>query len=821
MTEIKNKLNKDTKEKVHKKSKKSYVRRVVSSKKEHSKLFIVFALLFAFILDALRLVKNFILWLIAIGLVAGTVLAIVLWIKIEPVYTEYNNMATEMVDNSTYDSFKLTESSFIYDKDGDLIAKLRASEDSEYLSYNDIPSTIVDAFVAVEDRTFWENSGIDIKGIIRVLVDYVNTSGEEAHGASTITQQLARNIFLTHEVSIERKAKEILIALKLTDKYTKEDIMEFYCNDICFANAYYGVQSASKGYFGKEVSELSLSQMAYLCAIPNSPEYYNPYKNPERAITRRDKILGDMYELELISKKEYEQALNEEIVITKASYPFEDYMTTYAVDCAVRYIMELDGFEFKYGIKDRDEYTTYMDEYSVSYENARNKLYTGGYKVYTSLDQYVQYSLQKVLDEQLSFDDEINQATGSYALQGSISVFDNDMGKIIAVIGGRSQDIDSDSESYSFNRAFQSYRQPGSTIKPLVVYTPALMNGYNPNSTVYNIDVTKAKEKGVDVQALTGTSMTLRSALEQSRNGVAWQLFDKFGAEYCMEFMNKMQFSNICPDDYYNSSSLGGLTYGVSTVEMSAAYATLENHGYYREATCIMSIIDRYGKEIYKSADSKQVYGVEASDTMVDLMTGVLKVGTASRLRWGSISDMAAAAKTGTTNNSKDGWLCGFTPYYTVSVWIGYDQPREMNNLYGSTYPGQVWKDSMLRLIAGKTIIEEFETADDSLYGELDEEGSTITMATDLPEHAYTDYMVGREDSEVLSDGYTVYDFRKDRIIGESVEAVIANINSLNVGDQQLETLYSQGCEIISTIYSRRYTGEMQTRLDEAYNSKK
>lgn len=806
----KNKKNK-------KKKIKSYIGRVMANKKEKPLPLLVLALLIAFILDVLRILKNLVLSILVIFLVGCVAVGIFAWIKIEPIYTEYNEFATNIAENSTYDDFKLTESSYVYDSDGNVLAKLRANMDSEYISYDDIPSEVVDAFVAVEDRTFWDNPGIDIKGLVRVGVDAIKTKGEEVHGASTITQQLSRNIYLTHEVSLERKAKEMLIALKLTNKYTKEDIMEFYCNDICFANAYYGIQAASRGYFNKDVKDLSLSQIAYLCAIPNSPEYYNPYKHPDRALERRDKILGDMLDLGYITKAEYNEAINEEITVEQPTYEFNDYMTTYAVDCATRYLMELNNFEFRYKFEDMDDYNQYNNEYLEEFAVAKNQLYSGGYKIYTSLDSNIQNNLQEILDEQLSFDDELDESTGIYALQGAITAYDNYTGKVVAVIGGRSQE--NDSQTYSLNRAFQSYRQPGSTIKPLVVYTTALMNGYTPNSTVYNINVSEAKKKGVDVQTLTGESMTLRSALERSKNGVAWQLFDKFGAEKCMTPLNEMKFSEVCPNDYFNASSLGGLTYGVSTVEMAGAYATLENHGTYREATCLKSIIDRNGINIYKESEETQVYTAKASDEMVDMMTGVLTKGTAAKLGWYKSTDMVAACKTGTTNNCKDGWLCGFTPYYTVAVWVGYDTPRVMSNLYGATYPGQIWKESMLSLIENCETINKFEQADYDLYGEDDED--TFTVADDLPEYAYDIYMVGRDDSEELSSGYTVYDYRKDRVIGESVQSVISNIYNLQNGDPQLESLYSQGCQIISTIYSRKYTAEMQGQLDAAYNSKK
>ena len=769
---------------------------------------LILALLSAFVLDTLNIIKNMILSLFCILIICGIAGVIFVWTKVEPYYTEYKEFADKVVDECDYQTFKLDESTYIYDNNGDLIVKLRGNQDSAYLEYKDIPTDVINAFIAIEDRTFWDNSGIDLKGIIRVGIDYVKTKGEEAHGASTVTQQLARNVFLSHEVSLERKAKEMLIALNLTKKYTKKEIMEFYVNDVCFANAVYGIEAAASAYFNKTTEELSLSEIAYLCAIPNSPEYYNPYKFPERALDRRDKILNDMEELGFITSSECETAKNETIAIERPVYSFNDNQSTFAVDCATRYLMELNEFEFRYTFTDMSDYNNYKKEYAEAYSLANMELVSGGYKIYTTLDKNIQNEMQEVLDTNLAFDEEVDEETGVYALQGAIAVIDNSSGKVIATVGGRSQDLDE--QNYTLNRAYQSPRQPGSTIKPLVVYTPALMNGYTDRSIVHNIDVAKAKEKGVDVQSLSGTSMTLRSALEQSKNGVAWQIFDKLGAEYALSFLDKMKFASICPNDFFNSSSLGGLTNGVTTVEMASAYSTLENHGVYRDATCIVKMIDRYGKDVYRDSEEVEVYKGTSVNTMVDMMTGVLKNGTAKGLGWSKATDMVAACKTGTTNDSKDGWLCGFTPYYTVAVWVGFDQPRQLSNLYGASYPGSIWKDCMLKLIEGKEIIKAFDTVEPE-PGEIDTE-----------QLSREEYLPGRSDDEVLSEGYTVGDYRNDREIGQGLDIVIAGMQSLDTSDPgfttRLQSYYSQGQDIINQIYSRKYTAELQGKLDAAYN---
>ena len=636
----------------------------------------------------LKVLKILARTLLVAFILAGILSIIVGVTKIYPLYVEYKQMAEHVVGESTPDTFRLQESSYIYDADGDVIAKLSKDEDSYYLPYDEIPVEAIQAFVAVEDRTFWENSGIDLKGIFRVGLRFLYTEGEEVHGASTITQQLARNRFLTREVSIERKIKEMLAALELTEKYTKEQIMEFYINDISFANTYYGLEAASIGYFGKSSKELSLSQIAYLCAIPNSPTYYNPY--------RRDKILDDMLEMEYITQEEHDAAVEEEIVIQRPDYGFHNYETTYAVDCAVRYLMELDGFEFEYGFTSDKEYEQYSEQYDQAYAAARQELYIGGYDVYTSLDPEQQEYLQKAIDEGLSFDDETS-SDGVYALQGAATLIDNETGKVTAIVGGRSQETD----VYGLNRAYQSFRQPGSSIKPLIVYAPALENGYGSTTIVkdVNVDAAKAAGENADMSRLPGGTMTLRQAVERSRNGVAWSVYADITPEVGMASLTKMRFDNIVAGDYYMAACLGGFTHGVTSEEMAGAYAALANGGMYRNPTCIVSMKDKNGEEIFQDPQEERVYQENASLVMVDILTGVVTRGTASGMGW--TGDIEAAGKTGTTNNSRDGWFCGMTPYYTLTVWVGYDQPRTLSSLWGSTYPAQIWKNAMSHFVEG------------------------------------------------------------------------------------------------------------------------
>lgn len=614
--------------------------------------------------------------------------------------------AKDLVDSSTPDTFRLAQTSYIYSDDGTQLAALAESEDATYLSYEDIPADVVNAFVSVEDRTFWNNSGVDYKGILRVCVNYVKTKGQVAEGASTITQQLARGTFLSNEKTLSRKIKEIFIARQLTKKYTKEQIMEFYCNSCCFANGIYGVEDASQKYFGRSVSDLSLSETAYICAIPNRPEYYNPLKNSENAISRRNKILQDMYECDYITKDAGDAALAENITVAEVSDEedtFYNYEATYAINCAIRYLMKQDGFEFKSHFEDDADYDTYNAYYDEMYKQAKHKLYTGGYKVTTTMNLKAQKNLQKIFDKELAFNTKVDESTGIYQFQGAMTVIDNETGKVVAMIGGRSQD--ELQQTYSLNRGFQSFKQPGSSIKPLVIYTPALEEGYDANSTLTEIDVKAAKKSTSEkISKMSGKKMSLRYAVEDSKNGCAYSLYNIITPKVGLSYIENMNFSKIVQQDYTLSSGLGGLHHGTNTVEMANAYSTLENHGEYRQADCISSILDASGNEIYEEPESKTVYTRSASDQMTDILEGVLNssAGTAKGLKWSSASDVAAAAKTGTTNDNNVAWFCGYTPYYTISVWVGYDYPKPVKGLWGNIYPAYIWKEAMLYMIDGK-----------------------------------------------------------------------------------------------------------------------
>lgn len=593
--------------------------------------------------------------------------------------------ANAIVASSTEESFRQSETTLIYYDDGSRMAKLKGEKDTYYLDYEEIPQNAVKAMVAIEDKKFFKHNGIDLKASVRAALSILKNR-RVTQGGSTITMQLARNVFISKEVSMERKIKEMYIAVAMEKKYSKKQIMEFYLNNIYFMNGYYGIQAAAKGYFGKNVKDLDLSQIAFLCAIPNSPTYYDPLEHKDHTLERRDRILKQMELDGYISKEECAAAQAEEITVKepKASGKRKSY-ETFVYECAIKSLMKAYGFEFKNEFDTSADEEEYDKTYEEVYNQCKQKLYNDGYRVYTSMNKKKQKKLQKQVNTQLSVYKD--KTDGIYKFQGAAVCIDNKDGRVIAIVGGRSQKI---LNGYELNRAYQSYRQPGSAIKPVVVYTPMLERGYAPSSIVADEPV---KDGPKNSSGTYSGSISLRYAVEQSKNTVAWKLFEELTPLKGLGYLLDMDFKKIVDEDYTLSTALGGMTYGVSVVEMTSAYAAIENDGKFREPTCIVRITDADGKEIVSDAvEEKRVYRKDAARTMTDILTGVLTKGTA---RGRSLSNTASAGKTGTTNDKKDGYFVGYTRYYTTGVWVGCDMPTSIGDLSGATYPLSVWYNFM------------------------------------------------------------------------------------------------------------------------------
>lgn len=628
--------------------------------------------------------------------------------------------AKEMVRLSTKDTFRASQTSVVYDANGRQITTLKGEKDVYYVKLEEIPINVTAAITSIEDKKFYSHSGIDIKAIIRAVFAMIR-DGEVSQGGSTITQQLARTVFLNQEKTWQRKMEEIFIATELEKKYSKNEILEFYLNNIYFGNGYYGIQAASKGYFDTEVTNLNLSQIAYLCAIPNNPTLYDPVTNNENTLKRRNRILDQMVADQKITQSACDLAKADVITLKRPESVKNNFVETYTYYCATRALMSLEGFEFQTEFEDDEAEQEYNDAYESLYKECEKSLYTGGYRIYTSFDLDMQEQLQETVDQNLAEFEETNDE-GIYTLQGAAVCIDNKSGFVKAIVGGRSQDYN----GYTLNRAYQSFRQPGSAIKPLIVYTPILERGYTADTIVVDEPIEDGPSNASKNYA---GEVTLRYAVEQSINTVAWKLFDELTPSVGLSYLKKMNFAKLSKEDERTATALGGFTTGASPVEMAAAYETLVNGGKYRRPTCIVKILDASDSEVYVSSQEETViYKENSARTMTEILTGVLTRGTAAGQ---GLELTASAGKTGTTNSNKDGWFVGYTKYYTTSVWVGYDMPKELTGLKGSSYPASIWHSFMTVIHEGLPYADFIAPAGTHMQDDPEESNQTDTQRTD------------------------------------------------------------------------------------------
>ena len=613
--------------------------------------------------------------------------------KIENNISESVNKSNKIISEMSKDDFNSRTPTNIYDKDGNLIKQLK-TVDYVYKKYDELNPIVFKALIAVEDNRFYEHDGIDLKGLARAM--YSSVVRHQSQGGSTITQQLAKNVYLTMDKTLWRKISEAVIAQELEKRYSKHQILEFYVNNINYGNGCYSIESAANYYFGKSTKDLSIAEIALLTGIPNNPTIYDPITKFKNANNRKDSILNKMYQLNMISKKQLDEEKNREIVLNIKKSELDnvvtDYAQSYAVHEAVEFIMSYYGFQFKYDFANEEERKTYWNTYDTEYKKYYSELITGGYDIYTSIDQNIQNQLQQIVNSKMSIYTDINNSTGIYKKQSSATVIDNKTGLVIGIVGGRTQD----GVNNSYNRAFLAARQPGSTIKPIIVYTPAIENGYNANSTLVDEYIQNGPKNAYS--GYTG-KVSLRTAVAKSINTVAYKLTQEVGVEKSLNYLSNMKYKYLSPTDKESKTiGLGGFTYGTTTVEMASAYSTLARNGQYIDATNITKIYDRTTKEtIYENTyETKKIYDDGAAYLMTDVLKSVLTDGTGKSFQLPNISEQAG--KTGTTNSEKDLWFCGYTPSYSMAVWVGDDIPTSQGHL---STQGYIWKEMMTRLNEG------------------------------------------------------------------------------------------------------------------------
>ncbi len=561
-----------------------------------------------------------------------------------------------------------SQTSFVYDKEGNVIAKLTGSEnvDRIYVSFSDVRDTYLDeAIIAIEDERFYDHSGIDIKRIGGAFLSALANGGSATYGGSTITQQTVKLISGQDEHSTSRKVQEWFSAMELEQTLSKDEILELYMNLAPTGNNYVGVQAAAQNYFGKDASELTLPECALIAGIPKSPSYYNPLRESGRrnALRRMRIILGKMYELGYITEEEYNDALNTEIVFKEPDIntgsQIKSYFTEYAISEVIDDLAESRG---------------------ISRSLASTLVYNRGYQIYTTLEPATQAILDEAFKNQDLFQSN-PEALADYPEKpnGSMVVINTQTGAIAAMQGGYGEK----NMNLSLNRATSSYRSPGSSIKPLIDYGPALELGIIAPGTIYNDEVcyldptNPEKPWPVNYEHDYLGPITIRQALVKSRNTIAAQLWTNIGGDTALWYLKQVGIDRT-DEGAYPSQSVGGFTKGMTTLEMAAAYNTFASSGTYTEPYAYTEVYDSEGNLILSSNPLKyRVYSEETSFFIGDMLKGVVTSGIPSQYG-GQITGIDGglidtAGKTGTTSDNIDKWFCGFTPYYAAAVWYGYD----------------------------------------------------------------------------------------------------------------------------------------------------
>ena len=543
--------------------------------------------------------------------------------------------------------------SHIYDIKGNEIAVVHAEEDREPVKSEEIPENLKKAFLATEDVRFYEHIGIDYRGVMRAMWENI-THRAVAEGGSTITQQLARNAYLNQERTFSRKIQEMFLALKIEHRHTKEEILEMYLNQIYFGRGVYGIQAASKYYFNKNVKDLDLNECAMLAGIPKSPNHYSPLNNLEEAQKRKAVVLQQMAKYGFISSSTAQKTAKQEIHLVQSA-PREVGDAHYFIDYVKQTIID------KYG---------------------DDGLYKGGLKIYTTLDM----DMQRAAEEAMKNLPEMNEANGLKQPQGALVAIDPHSGYIKAMVGGRGSDM--------FNRAALAERQPGSAFKPFV-YAAALESGYRPDSVVADTPFTKYGWNPQNYDRSFYGSVPLSSVCAQSLNVATVRVADDIGIDKVIKYAQDMGISTLVLEGERNdvnlSTALGGITRGVTPLELTSAYCTFANKGIYAKGTPIVKVLDRDGnvlEEYPNPTSSRRVLKEETAANLDSMLQGVVSHGTGTRANIGG----HVAGKTGTTSEYHDAWFVGYVPDLVVGVWIGTDDNQTMGTMTGGTLPADIWR---------------------------------------------------------------------------------------------------------------------------------
>ncbi|ETT47610.1 PBP1A family penicillin-binding protein [Paenibacillus sp. FSL H7-689] len=548
------------------------------------------------------------------------------------------------------DKTTINETSKVYDRNGQLMGELSIQK-LEPVKEDDIPELVKQAFVATEDKRFYDHQGVDIWSIGRAAVKDV-MARSMVEGGSTLTQQLAKNMFLSRDKTFFRKATEVSIAMALERKYTKDEILTMYLNRIFFGHQRYGIKAASEFYFGvTDLKRLKLWQIATLAAMPKGPSAYNPVSNPNDSKARRGVVLQLMYEQGYITKAEMDEA--KEI-----------------------------NYNYKRPEKDR-KYQGFIDYVLREAERVTGKteddLNIGGYKIYTTMDAQAQTAMETAFTDDSLFE----ASKDDQQVQGSMVIMNHENGSLVALLGGR------DYQTKGYSRVTQSRRQPGSAFKPIVSYAPALESGnYSANSSLSNAKQCFGNYCPGNLHGYSST-ISMTEAITKSENIPAVWLLDKIGVNTGINFAKSVGIQ-LTDEDKNLAIALGGLSKGTNTLEMVQAYSAFANLGEYRQAYAIKEIKDSAGKTTYKhdNSDTTRVMSEQNAYQLTQMLQNVVNDGTGRSARL----DRPVAGKTGTVQSgisgnsaNRDVWFVGYTPEWTAAVWMGYDNPDANHMLKNSS----------------------------------------------------------------------------------------------------------------------------------------
>ncbi|MBY6038090.1 penicillin-binding protein [Fictibacillus nanhaiensis] len=602
-----------------------------------------------------------------LGIVAVTLLLSVVFLSFVGLRGEYENYipfnkAVQALADAK--SIHLEQNSILLDRNGESLYEFRADESRIHLPYDEIPLYVRQAFIATEDQNFLKHHGIDGKAIARAFITN-SAEGSIEQGGSTITQQLTRNLFLNHERTYDRKLKELLISYRIEQQLSKEQILELYINAIYFQNGIYGIEKASYYYFNKPSKQLSLGETALLTAIPNNPERYDPLRNFHHTIQRQKWILLKMKEQGYIDEEAFEEAVNQPIHLSleNSTVPFPEL---------VGYVKE----ELHELIASQNKSMN-----SKQLTEKRDALLNSGIVVETALDPKLQAEALKAVQRRLPYE----------KIEGSVVVIDHISKHIVAMVGGKKVALE------EFNRAYQSRLQPGSSIKPLLVFAPYMdVSGAQPNTMISGARFCEGAYCPTNYGGAVYGSVSLKKAMASSVNTAAVRILKKTGVEKAFSYLKLFQFSSITQEDHQLASSLGGFSKGFSPLELTGAYTAFSNEGTFLKPRLIIAVKDKKGKILYEWKDQPtRVWKEETNKMMRDLLEEVTLSGTAQDARFAG--SQYIGGKTGTTNDIKDLWFVGLTDRYTAGVWVGQDKPASLKSIESSSPEIMIWRDIMIK----------------------------------------------------------------------------------------------------------------------------